>query len=171
MIDYTTKIGGAKVYYAKHTIYGEWKVHGSDVTYLGVGNLNDQPKGRFLGTNNIISPDTTAPGSEYTFLYETGNRINVIKDAYLVGTMNTWTTGDNTQKFTQSETKPWIYTFDTELTSSAEFKVNFGNWTGALGHYNMTSLSANYGFVSSGDPDHNIKTSTGFYDGGLHNHP
>ena len=29
----------------------------------------------------------------------------------------------------------------------------------------MTSVSANYGFVSSGDPDHNIVAGTGFYAG------
>ena len=165
--EFTTNIGAQKVYYAKHTIYGEWKVHGSDVTWLGVGNLNDQAKGAgFSGTDNIISPDTTAPGSEYTFfLYETDNRINVIKDVYLAGSANDWTTGDATRKFTQDPTKPWMYSFDTSLAAAEAFKVNFGGWEGVLGHYNMTASSATYGFVSSGDPDHNIVAGTGFYVG------
>lgn len=164
---FTTNIGGERVYYGKHTIWGEWKVHGSDVIWLGVGNLNDQAKGAgFSGTDNIISPDTTEPGSEYTFfLYETGNRINVIKDVYLAGSANNWTTGDATRKFTQDPTKPWMYSLDTSLAAAEAFKVNFGGWDGALGHYNMTSVSANYGFVSSGDPDHNIVAGTGFYAG------
>jgi len=165
--EFTTNIGAQKVYYAKHTIYGEWKVHGSDVTWLGVGNLNDQAKGAgFSGTDNIISPDAEAPGSEYTFfIYEEGNRINVIKDAFLAGNMNGWATADETLKFTQNASSPWIFTFDTSLAAAATFKVNFGAWDGALGHYNMTASSATYGFLSSGEPDHNIVAGTGFYPG------
>lgn len=168
--DYTTTIGGTKVYYAKHMIYGEWKMHGSDVQWLGVGNLNDEAKGTgFSGRDNgnIVSPDASTPGTEYTFFaYETDNRINVIKDVFLVGTINGWTTGDATKKFTQDSTSPWLFTFDYTLAESDKFKLCFGNtWTGALGAYNITAESATYGFVSDGNPDHNITTNSNFYGG------
>lgn len=165
--NYTTRIDSSKVYYAKHTIYGQWKMHGSDVTWLGVGNLNDQAKGAgFSGTDNIISPDATAPGSEHTFLvYETNNRINVVKDAYLAGSMNSWTAGDASKKFTQDVAKPWIFTYETTFNMSDSFKINFGGWDGALGAYNITTESSIYGFISSGDPDHNITTDSSFYSG------
>ena len=74
----------------------------------------------------------------------------VIRDFYLSGTFNEWTTTDPDYKFTYDETAD-EYTLETTLTSGAAFKVNDGTWDWSIGNGAFTAVTSDVVLGSTND--------------------
>jgi hypothetical protein len=162
-----TALEGTVHYYEIDYSLPAWTGHDREFkvnpNWLGAGNLKDQGRAiGFGGSDNITSPASPESGTYVVTILDNFEDINVYKNAYLVGSINGWSTAHSSYKM--SKTSVLTYTFTQQFATTDEWKICFApDWTGLIGASGLTQGAKDLGF---GGEDNITSTGieAGFYD-------